>query len=232
MVGMPAEEVCLRIAVWDGEEDGGPGGAADLTVCRQRRGPPAGEASDGALADAMIAHSRRFGRPLAWWFVEQTKGARHAALQVADPDRGALAHYRATHLSDPSLAPGAWLTLVPCLKVRLGLLAAGDLLDPETARALTLAGAQALLGLGLDPPPDAALGEALVRTRARENGLPLLAIDVDGAIVAADAEGVLLESTVARGAPVYALPPGAGLSRPRQTDLYRILSDAGGPLRD
>ena len=222
----------MRIAVWNGEADGGANGAADLVVCRRRQGPLAGEASDGTVAETMIARSRHFGCPLAWWFVERARGTRHAALQVAKPDRGAIAHYRATHPGDPSLAPGAWLTLVPCLDVKPGLLAAGDLLDPETARALTLAGAQALLGLGLDLPPDAGLKEALVRTRARENGLPLLAVDLDGTIVAADADGALLQPAVVGGAPVYALPRGGGLSRPRQTGLYRILSDADAPLRD
>lgn len=119
----------------------------------------------------------RCGVATVFGYVEHCSGKRHHAVQVIDAAGRAIVNYRATHLAAGSqaagLAAGAWLNLALVRSVRVGLLADADLLAPEVARALTLAGA-AVLATPAGPTDLAPeLAAALLRVRALENGRAL-----------------------------------------------------------
>ncbi|MCB1885080.1 MAG: hypothetical protein KDG89_13960 [Geminicoccaceae bacterium] len=203
------------------------GWGADLLLLPRQ---PGEEPSDGPTARALGDLAAAAGLAVAWTFVERADGVPYLALQVAAADGTALAHYRAAH-PDPGLAPGSWLTVVPFDPHRPGLLLARDPLDPETARALALAGAASLLALEA-PPLDGDLLDALVRVRAYENGLPCLAWTTGGRVVAATGEGrpVPLER-LDDGLLGVLLPPGPGLARERRAELFQILAREPEPRR-
>ena len=179
----------------------------------------AGFLSDAPPLRALGAAARRHGVALACGYLEHCSGRIHdAALFVAENGL-AVANYRRTHLdpgTDPAeLAPGHWLNLVRHGPIRFGLLMGADLLGPEPARALALAGAAVLLvpaGQGSDP---GGMAEALLRARAFENGCGLLfanaaagkegppsrIVGPDGAVLAAVRDGIAVaELPLRRGA--------------------------------
>ena len=77
-------------------------------------------------------------------YLERCTGRKHEAVQAIDLNGRALANYRQTHLgpgaTERGVSPGQWLTQVRIDAAGIGLLLGEDVLAPEPARALALAG--------------------------------------------------------------------------------------------
>ncbi|MCB2055972.1 MAG: hypothetical protein KDE35_17245, partial [Geminicoccaceae bacterium] len=207
---------------------------ADRVPARPASPPAAasaqGLASDdvtfGRLADA--ASSTRTS--LLVGYVEACATGVFLATQLIERSGRAIAGYRCTHLADRRYDPGTWLTVAPCAGVRLGLMLDDDLLVPEVARALALAGAELLIVqcTGSSDPCAAPESEdemlrAVARCRAFENATPLVVVAPNGGF-AVDHRGDAVPMIQNReGIALVSLEPGAGTARFRRPELYRRL---------
>ena len=147
-------------------------------------GPGCGILSDAPPLRALAELAGRHRVAVACGYLEHCSDRLHDAALFIDAAGCALANYRRTHLDGQSeadeLAPGQWLNLVAFGGTRLGLLVGADIEAPEPARALALAGAALLLLPARWRPQGAAVGEALLRARAFENGFGLVFANLDG----------------------------------------------------
>ncbi len=184
-----------------------------------------GEPSDGPLLRAASDLARSYGVALALGYLERAFGNLFSAAVVYGADGCARGHYRRCHLlpgEAPQLAAGSWLTIAPLHAHRLGLSLGADILLPEPARCLALAGATLLLHLDSAQPAPPLLREWL-RLRAIENGIPLAVASGRGSL-----SGLYLPDGGVREATgmldVLELPETAALPRPgRRPELYGIL---------
>jgi predicted amidohydrolase len=133
----------------------------------------AADLSDGALPHAIGRIAATAGIHLMVGYAESCVTGIYNAAQLFDGRGLALANYRQSHRPtaavDP-LARGHWLSAMPALGEKLGLLIGYDLEFPEPARALSLAGAGLLLVAGGLSGPSPTMALALARARAFENG--------------------------------------------------------------
>ena len=133
--------------------------------------------SDGPALRELGLIARTHAIAILCGYLEACTGRHHDSALFVDHRGCALANYRRTHLApgdDPDvLARGQWLTVVPFADRRLGVLIGVDIEAPEPARALMLAGADALLVLGSHGAGLAIVGEAVLPARAFENGCAL-----------------------------------------------------------
>ncbi|MGD9509497.1 MAG: nitrilase-related carbon-nitrogen hydrolase [Geminicoccaceae bacterium] len=211
---------------------------AELLVLPQQTFGGCGEEeallSDDPVLRTLAQAAARHGVATAFGYVEQCTGRRHHAVQLVDARGLALANYRAAHLAAEAttagLSAGNWFNQVRLGGLAVGLLADHDLLAPEPARALALAGAT-ILAVAADIaglPPE--IVTALLRARAFENGCGLVfanrAAEPASAILGPD--GTLLAGTV-DGIAVADVPqvrPAEAASRlaARRPLLYQRLS--------
>jgi predicted amidohydrolase len=174
-----------------------------------------GELSDGPAARRLSEIAVAHGLGLLCGYAELCSGRLYDAALFVD-DRGiAIANYRRIHLvpeqDEPVFTHGQWLTVVPFHGLRLGLLIGADLDGPEQARSLALAGAAVLLVAGGHGPAAGAIGEAMLRTRAAENGCALAfangdprpgapascVVGADGSVLATTSSGGLAVAEIA-----------------------------------
>lgn len=190
----------LRIGVLDAQPSGGTlrerlgaigeavrtmAGRADLLLFPQlalagtcadaEEAAEAAELSDGPGPRELCRIAAAAGVGICCGYAEHCTGNTYDATIVVDHRGRALGNYRRTHfrpgVDDAGFSPGHWLTLVPMGEARLGLLLGADLVAPETARSLVLAGAGILLAGSRDDA--AALPLEVLRSRAFENGCGL-----------------------------------------------------------
>ncbi|MFO1037480.1 MAG: nitrilase-related carbon-nitrogen hydrolase [Geminicoccaceae bacterium] len=158
------------------------------------------ELSDGASAHALREIAARHEVGLAAGYVEACTGRCYDAALVIDAAGRCLANYRCSHLDRVAahgLSQGQWLTVVPIGSLRCGVLIGPDIAYPEPARALALAGVDALAVLG-DATADAAVvPDILVPARAAENGVGVIYAGSGARIAAAD--GTLTGRAVGEG---------------------------------
>ncbi len=192
------------------------------------------EPSDGDLARWLAGRCREHGLGLVLGQIERYAGQLFASLMAFSPAGLALANYRRTHLrseEEDRLDAGNWLTLFPFAGRRLALLGGPDLELPEPARALALAGAEAILGAGGGGVAEPEGLRVLLAARARENRLPLvyadfapprgagaLAFDAAGRPAGGGVRGELLRVDLEPGE-----GPGAGPKR--RPELYARLTE-------
>ncbi|GBD44839.1 (R)-stereoselective amidase [bacterium HR40] len=193
--------------------------------------------SDGPFPAAVAALARRYRIGIAAGYVEAAFGQLFSAAAVVDMRGIALGHYRRVHLADPErqvLSPGQWTTLLPDGTIRIGILLGADLLVPEAARVLALAGAGLLFACGAPAAVDGEIRRALACARAVENGLPVVlaafsdgrgwaggAVDSDGRPI----ETVALDQHLVLASLTFGQRPALPVRRP---DLYRLLCSDGG----
>ncbi len=137
----------------------------------------AAEPEGGAIDEALAAAARRHGVAVLAGFPRAVAGARpFNAVRLVGPDGARLAEYAKTHLygavdraqfsPGPGFAPvaelGGW---------RLGLAICYDIEFPETARALALAGAEAILAPTANMAPFDSIPRRVVPVRAEENAV-------------------------------------------------------------
>jgi len=177
-----------------------------------------GTLSDGPAPRRLgeIAATHKLG--LLCGYVERCSGRLYDAALFVDERGIAIANYRRIHLvpeqDEPVFTHGQWLTMAPFQGLRLGLLIGADLDGPEQARSLALAGAAVLLVAGGHGPTAGAIGEAMLRTRAAENGCALAfangdprpgapascVVGADGRVLATtSSEGLAVAEIAARG---------------------------------
>ncbi len=109
--------------------------------------------------------------------LSEREGARiYNTTAVIGPDGTLLGKYRKVHLADyaplregETITPGDRLECVEIGGIRFGLMICYDLRFPEMSRALTLAGAEALVLCSAWPFPRLRHLQTLVRARAIEN---------------------------------------------------------------
>src|SRR4029077_6420973 len=100
--------------------------------------------SDAQSLRAIAAAAARHKVAIVCGYLERCTGRKHEAVQAIDLNGRALANYRQTHLgpgaTERGVSPGQWLTQVRIDAAGIGLLLGEDVLAPEPARALALAG--------------------------------------------------------------------------------------------
>jgi predicted amidohydrolase len=193
--------------------------------------------SDATPLRTLAAVARRHGVAVASGYLECCSGRIHDAALFIDRNGLALANYRRTHLDrelDPEdLSPGHWFNLVNQGDHRFGLLVGADINAPEPARALVLAGAAAILVPAGHGVAQVAIAEALLRTRAYENGCGILfanqppaaggprslIVGPDGTVLAATGDGVAVADL-----PVGRVPAVEERLRARRPPLYERLT--------
>ncbi len=192
------------------------------------------EPSDGPLARALAARCREHRIGLALGYLERFAGRLFSSLMVFSPAGLALGNYRRTHLregEERALTAGNWLTLVPFEGRRLGLLAGADLELPEPARALALAGAEALLTVADAAVAEPAMLRSLLASRAFENRLPVVhagyAPPGGSGVAAFTAAGMAAEVAICGPLQIVALDRGAGPAGGprRRPELYAGLTE-------
>lgn len=185
------------------------GAALLLLPQRLLGGPACGILSDAPPLRALGEAAGQRGVAVACGYLELCSGRRHDAALFIDGHGGALANYRRTHAEAPrddreEVSPGHWLNLVRFAGGRVGLLVGADIEVPEPARALALAGASLLLVAARQGAPGGAMAEAILRSRAFENGCgllfanldatdaapPALIVGPDGAVLASASTGI------------------------------------------
>ena len=198
------------------------------------------EPSDGPGARAIGAVARQAGLAIAYGYAESCSGALHDSLLLVDRTGGHLANYRRAHVArgedgagdGGAFARGHWLSTMPVAGRRVGLLVGYDLLFPEAARVLRLAGCDLILVAGgLDP--GAGVVTALLPARALENRCAVAFASADpatapAAVVGPDGASIGRTSGGAsRGLVLADLPAGAGVPPPdRRPRLYARLAFA------
>jgi len=134
------------------------------------------EERDGPSARRIAQIARENGLAIVYGYAERAsrEPSIYNAAQVVGPDGTTLAHYRKTHLFGPderaAYRPGA--RLEPPFAFggfRIGVLICYDLEFPETARCLTLMGADLLLIPTATSSEYAAVTDYIVPARAVEN---------------------------------------------------------------
>jgi omega-amidase len=113
-----------------------------------------------------------------------TAGVIHDSAAVFERDGTPLISYRKTHCLDTELsyfANGDALPLVETSVGRLGIMICWDAAFPEVARTHTLAGADLLVTIGAWEDPYVGDWELVVRARAYDNVIPLIAVNRTGA---------------------------------------------------
>lgn len=134
----------------------------------------------GPRTDRLLRACRRVGRIIVVGTIESDEEGHCFNTAMMIGPVGVLGRYRKTHLPflgvDRYLAAGDSLgPPIPTTVGRLGLLICYDLRLPEPARVLAVAGAQALLLPTAWPASARLYPEFLVRARAAENGVYLVA---------------------------------------------------------
>lgn len=199
-------------------------GATLLLLPEGHLGGP--QPSDGEGPGALAAIAQRHRLAVVCGYLEAGPGGPFSSVLVLDRLGHAVGHTRRSHAApdgDPVAGRGGWLSVVPLLGRRLGLIVGADLWAPEVARALVLSGADLLVSLlAAAPSPVAA---ALATARAAESRVPLVLVAAGTGLVV-DADGQRLD----RDAPPLAVPPAEdpdGLRRWRRPELYRGLVEPG-----
>lgn len=133
------------------------------------------EPADGPAARAAAAIARRHGIALLYGWPERGPDGRvYNAVQLLGADGAPLAGYRKTHLygdvDRTQFAAGDRLSPVVDLGgLKVGLAICYDIEFPEVARALALAGAEAILVPTANMTPFESVARRLVPARAEEN---------------------------------------------------------------
>lgn len=133
------------------------------------------EPADGPAARAATAIARRHGLALLYGYPERGgDGGLYNAARLVAADGTALAGYRKTHLfgavDRAQFSAGERLSAVVDLGgLRVGLAICYDIEFPEVARALALAGAEAILVPTANMAPFESVATRLVPARAEEN---------------------------------------------------------------
>lgn len=195
------------------------------------------EVSDGPAALAVAATARRERIAILCGYIELCTGQPWDAALLVDEQGCALLNYRRTHLltkADSAIfGKGQWLSTAPLQGRKVALLTGADIEVPEPARALALAGAAILLLPALHPPTAALVTEALLPTRAYENGLVIAYANGHGdpdaprsRIVGADGR-VLAQAAAAGDLALADIPDsatGSSRLRGRRPRLYQRLA--------
>ncbi|PZF84242.1 carbon-nitrogen hydrolase family protein [Jiangella anatolica] len=141
--------------------------------------------ADGPVAASLAALAAALGVHLAAGVIESAGDDLYDALSLFGPDGARLATYRKAHLFSTErtvYAPGSAPVVVDTAVGRLGLTVCYDLIFPEYVRALVDAGATMIVnatnwitdpwqtGMGWD----GSMVRSLARTRALENGVPVV----------------------------------------------------------
>ncbi|MEQ9334855.1 carbon-nitrogen hydrolase family protein [Thalassobaculum sp.] len=136
------------------------------------------EPADGPAAREAAAIARRHGVALLYGWPERDGDAVYNAVQLIDADGRRLAGYRKTHLFGEvdrgQFRAGRTLSPVvefggPQRAFRVALAVCYDIEFPEVARALALAGAEAILVPTANMAPFHSVATRLVPARAEEN---------------------------------------------------------------
>lgn len=190
--------------------------------------------SDGPAAEALADLAAATHIAVLAGHAETCTGKIYSSLMLVDGSGHALANYRRSHLRDQEtidIARGQWLTGCGLGDWTVGVLGGYDLMFPEVARGLVLAGADLLL-VGAGPEDDGTALAALATARALENGVavamagwrgpggagPARIIAGDGTVLAAVAsDGDLVTADIEAGLG----PPGALIDR--RPKLYQRL---------
>ncbi len=146
---------------------------------------PALAAGTPLVLERLRAEAARLGVALCGSLPEIEGGRVFNTCYLIDERGEVTAAYRKVHLFPPTgepahFAAGGSPVLGSAAGLRLGLLTCFDLRFPELARALTLAGAEALCVVAQWPAARAAHWRLLARARALENQLPLAACNACG----------------------------------------------------
>lgn len=203
-------------------------GATLLLLPEAHLGGP--QPSDGDGPGALAAIAARHRLAVVCGYLEAGPGGPFSSVLVLDRSGHAVGHARRSHAppaagtgADAAPGRGGWLSVVPLLGRRLGLIVGADLWAPEVARALVLSGADLLVCLLAAPPSPG--GRALATARAVESRLPLA--------LAAPASGLLIGEggePLGHGTRPVVVPPAAdpaGLRAWRRPELYRGLLEPG-----
>ena len=167
-------------------------------------------------------------------YVEQEARRHYSSALFIDQTGRGLCSYRKTHLGADDrrrgLTKGNWLSIVPFKDWKIGLMLGDDLLHPEPARCLALAGASLLVACSTLEPT---LMQALARVRALENQRPTLVVGGgrQPRMTAADREGRLLIDAPTPA--ILDLPDALAILneaevRERRSELYSIIAQ---PIR-
>lgn len=199
-------------------------GATLLLLPEAHLGGPQPSDGEGPAALAAIARGHRLA--IVCGYLEAGPGGPFSSVLVLDHAGHAIGHTRRSHAApdtDAVAGRGGWLSVVPLLGRRCGLVVGADLWAPEVARALVLSGADLLVSLQAAPLSGAVA--ALATARAIESRVPLVLVTADGGL-AVDPSGARLD----RDAPPVAVPPAGDLERLRRwrrPELYRALVEPG-----
>lgn len=197
-------------------------GASLLLLPEAHLGGP--QPSDGEGPAALAAIARRHRLAILGGYLEAGPGGPFSAALVLDRQGHAIGHTRRSHAApegDAIAGRGGWLSVVPLLGRRCGLVLGADLWAPEVARALVLSGADLLVSLQAVPLSPVVV--ALATARAVESRVPLVLAAADSGL-AVDPAGERLDR-----APVAVPAPGdlEGLRGWRRPELYRALLEPG-----
>lgn len=145
------------------------------------------EAEGGALDTALAAAARRHGIALLAGYPRlDAQGRPVNAVRLVDRTGATVATYAKTHLygevDRSQFAPGdRFASVVELGGWKLGLAICYDIEFPETARALALAGAEAILVPTANMAPFASIATRIVPARAEENAVFLAYANYTGA---------------------------------------------------
>ena len=190
-----------------------------------------GIASDHPRIDALDGLVAEAGIGLLLGYRERCSTGTYSAAQLIDTSGCSIANYRCAHPAGTGLDLGNWLTVATIGRRCTGLLLGDDILLPEMARALVLKGATMLLALRASPFQDRAMRNALLRTRAVENGVPVLAL-IAGEATGHAADGRALPTAASTSCLAAIEVPGTlPPIVPRRPELYRQLLAVDEPWR-
>jgi predicted amidohydrolase len=183
-----------------------------------------GESIDGALMSRVRELAHQLAVYLAVGFAERRDDRMFNSLAIISPDGTLLSVYAKTHTAgdEPFNTKGMDFPVIDTGLGRWGTLVCMDRQLPETARILALKGAQLILVPAWGMTGE--LNDAMMRTRAYENGVHVafvhprrcLIIDPSGTILAEDTGGCD-EIVSAR---ITLRKPGLGPIRRRRPEIY------------
>ena len=181
-------KVCLRIAI--GNMESVPAAYADLEPWLSAAGADLAILPEGYLSGAGLPPCVSDGEPIAkmrnscrataqallFGYNETCSGEVFNSQQLITAKGVAIANYRCTHPAQSHHGTGRWLTIVPYLANRLGILLGDDLMAGEIWRALALSQASCIIWSGAQYENSG----AILQTRARENGIAVVGGDRSG----------------------------------------------------
>ena len=137
---------------------------------------PGGIESDHELIVKIGKSAGAAGMPIIFGYCELCKTGTYSAAQFIDADGHSISNCRSTHPRNGDLTANNWMTIVDVDDERIGILLDQDYLLPEPARALALSGATTFLKLSKHPSEDVLIEQAILTSRAAENGVAALSI--------------------------------------------------------